>query len=242
MVLGEEEIAMSDSIYFKKCQDCTFTIRATCTKIFIESCDRIRFNFEGKVITHTVEVWKCKGFEAMFKTPVKTLQVDLCEGVKVEWEKSDDFNRVVWSATEDLSLSFGDSGTLTIGNHLVLTHYIEEHKINVGSQKMAKLNPNVNPETDQFIIRLLPNKITNKPTLLNELIVRLENGFPTTEREARQFEERQEANLQALARELLGKDVAIGKKKAVNVKVNRNGPCVCGSDKKYKKCCGTNAV
>ena len=69
---------------------------------------------------------------------------------------------------------------------------------------MAKLNPKIDAETDQFIVRLLPNKLTGKIQLLNELVVRLENGFPTTEREARQFEERQEANLQALARNLLG--------------------------------------
>lgn len=72
---------------------------------------------------------------------------------------------------------------------------------------MAQRNPKINAETDQFIIRLLPNKLTGKPQLANELIVRLENGFPTTEREARQFDERQEANLKQLAKEILGKVV-----------------------------------
>lgn len=67
------------------------------------------------------------------------------------------------------------------------------------------MNSKVNPETDQFIVRLLPHKATGQVQLLNELVVRLDNGFPTTEREARQFEERQEANLKALAKEMLGK-------------------------------------
>jgi hypothetical protein len=70
---------------------------------------------------------------------------------------------------------------------------------------VAKTNSRVNPTTDQFIVRLLPHKATGQLQLMNELVVRLDNGFPTTEREARQFEERQEANLKALAREMLGK-------------------------------------
>ncbi len=74
-----------------------------------------------------------------------------------------------------------------------------------GSTAIAETNSKIDAKTDQFICRLLPNRVTGQLQLLNELIVRLENGFPTTEREARQFEERQEANLQALARNLLGK-------------------------------------
>lgn len=50
-------------------------------------------------------------------------------------------------------------------------------------------------------------------TLLNEMIVRLDNGFPTTEREAREFEQRQEANLQKMAKELLGDHVQLNKNK-----------------------------
>lgn len=197
------------------------------TKIFIEGCDKVNFTFNGRVITQTVEVWKCNDFAMKANTAIKTLQIDLTNKADIQFEKADHFNRIVWAATEDLKLAFDDN---------------EEHKLEVGTKKMIEVNPNVKAETDQFIIRLLPNKLTGKLQLLNELIVRLENGFPTTERESRQFEEKQEANLQKLARDLLGKEIKIGKKKDVGPKVSRNDPCTCGSGKKYKKCCGTDAI
>jgi len=60
--------------------------------------------------------------------------------------------------------------------------------------------------------------------LRNELIIRLDNGFPTTEREEREFQRRQEANLQKLTKELLGKNINLGKKKTVGPKIRRNDP------------------
>jgi len=45
-------------------------------------------------------------------------------------------------------------------------------------------------------------------------MVRLANGFPTTEREAEEFDARQEKNLLALAKEVLGADIVLGPKKS----------------------------
>ena len=153
--------------------------------------------------------------------------MDLTKQIRVTYSTQADFNRVVWSATESMDLSFLD---------------LPEHRLLTGSSVMAAANPQLDPTSDQFIVRLIPHRVTGAIQLLNELIVRLDNGFPTTEREARQFEERQEANLQQLAREILGKDVRLGKKKDVGPKVKPNEPCKCGSGKKFKKCCGTNAL
>lgn len=81
-------------------------------------------------------------------------------------------------------------------------------------------------EVDQFIVRPLKDK------LMCELIVRLSNGFPTTEREASAFDKRQEENLQKLAKEA---GITIARKKGAK-KPGQNEPCHCGSGKKYKKC------
>jgi hypothetical protein len=219
---------MNDAVYFRKCSDCTYQLRGDCTKIFIESCERLTLVVEGRVLTHTMEVWKCRDVQLEVKTSVQTLQVDMCERVSVRYAKQAEFGRMVWSACEELALRFDDS---------------TEHQLSTGTtEMMAKTTTATVTKEDQFVVRLLANKISGTTQLLNELVVRLANGFPTTEREARQFDERQEANLQALARELLGKDVVIGKKKQDGPKVNRNEACSCGSGKKYKKCCGTNVV
>jgi len=56
------------------------------------------------------------------------------------------------------------------------------------------------------------------------LIIRLDNGFPTTEREEREFQRRQEANLQKLTNELLGKNIHLGRRKDIGPKIRRNDP------------------
>lgn len=48
--------------------------------------------------------------------------------------------------------------------------------------------PDFKERFDQFIIRYVKGK------LVQELIVRLKNGFPTTEREAAEFDENKEKN------------------------------------------------
>jgi uncharacterized protein YecA (UPF0149 family) len=67
----------------------------------------------------------------------------------------------------------------------------------------------------------------------------LKNGYPTTEREAADFERRQEANLQKLAQEM---GITINKKKPTGPKLKPNDPCHCNSGKKFKKCHGQYVV
>ena len=58
---------------------------------------------------------------------------------------------------------------------------------------MKIIYPNFDPTLDQFIIRFVSDK------LRSERVVRLENGYPTTEREAKAFDDRQEEALQKIA-------------------------------------------
>jgi len=69
---------------------------------------------------------------------------------------------------------------------------------------------------------------------VSEQIVRLANGYPTTEREAKAFDEKQEQLLKKLAQEA---GITIGKKKQEKIAPNSVCP-KCESGKKYKKCCG----
>jgi len=72
-----------------------------------------------------------------------------------------------------LAISFCDSP----GDNLI-TGY-EQKKVDI---------PDLNPESDQFILRFLEDK------LKDELVVRLQNGYPTTEREADEFDEKAKRN------------------------------------------------
>ena len=67
-----------------------------------------------------------------------------------------------------------------------------------------------------------------------ERVVRLVNGYPTTEREAKAFDDTQEEAIRKLAEQ---SGITI-KHKTDKPAVGRNDPCICGSVRKYKKCCG----
>jgi hypothetical protein len=221
--LAKADLSPNDTLYFKQCSDCEFVVDAMCTKIFIEGCQNLKIKVNERVITQTLEVWKCDAVDIDLNTKIQTVQLDLIKGARVNFSSKEHFNRLIWSAVDDLRLTFADAS---------------EHVLETGVQQMLASNANLT-QHDQFIVRLVPNKLSGQEQLLNEVIVRLENGFPTTEREARVFEERQEQNLQKLAKELLGKDIVLGKKKDDKPKVGRNDSCTCGSGKKFKKCCGT---
>ncbi|OUM70446.1 hypothetical protein PIROE2DRAFT_56757 [Piromyces sp. E2] len=223
----DKDVESTETLFFKGCENSKFVIAAMSTKVCIEKCKDCSFVFNGKVITQVQELWNNINVNVLNNTVIKTVQVDLCKGVDLCFDKTESFNRVVWAASENLKIHFKEKEA-------------SHHIVDTGISEMKKLNPTINEKVDQFIVRLIKNKVTEKVDLRNELIIRLDNGFPTTEREEREFQRRQEANLQKLTSELLGKNICLGKKKNVGPKIRRNDPCKCGSKKKYKNCCGSD--
>ena len=77
--------------------------------------------------------------------------------------------------------------------------------------------------------------------LLEELIVRLKNGYPTTEREAAFFDEQQKKKEEHMRKEAEKLIKFVPKKYLKSEeKVGRNEKCPCNSGKKYKACCGVH--
>lgn len=158
-----------------------------------------------------------------------TVQLDICTDVKLVYEKKDDYHQIVWAGVDNLAIEFN--------RH-------PEHNMVTGLTQMKDMHPDLtlNEQIDQFIIRFLEDG-----KLTPELIVRLANGYPTTNREAdawdaaqlkkEQITEEQIRRMIDLAPQLginnIGKVGADGKK----VKTKVNDPCPCGSGLKYKKCC-----
>jgi hypothetical protein len=155
--------------------------------------------------------------------------LDICKNVKLVFEKKEDYHQIVWAGVDTLTVEFNRS---------------PEHNLVTGLEQMKAAHPDLtlNDQIDQFIIRFLPDG-----KLTPELIVRLANGYPTTNREADEWDaaqarkeevtEEQIRKMIDLAPQLginsIGKVGADGKK----VKVRVNDPCPCGSGIKYKKCC-----
>lgn len=98
------------------------------------------------------------------------------------------FHSVVWAGTRDISLRITDKELhYEVGFFFFLKVF---HSAQTGFEQMRAKTDVLREDIDQFIIRYVDDE------LLNERLIRLENGFPTTQREKDDFEARQEKNMQ----------------------------------------------
>jgi len=220
-VIDADKLKENETLYFKNCEECEYIVEGKCTKIYIEGCKNTTVTLKGLIITSVVEIWKCDMFNLNVHTKIGTMQVDLCKGLNIVYAAKEYYDRLIWAGVHDFGLSFTDSPD----------HFTKE-----GFPEMQKKYTDLSEETDQFIIRFLDGK------LATEQIVRLANGYPTTEREAKEFDEEAKKTAEATeayVRQLVdAKSSKLGLKRLQKAKVPRNSPCTCGSGKKYKVCCG----
>lgn len=66
----------------KDCSDCTIVLPAgvVLSKLFVESCSRLRLALHGRLLTGHLEVWRCSDCALAVHAPLGTLQADLCTG------------------------------------------------------------------------------------------------------------------------------------------------------------------
>lgn len=157
-----------------------------------------------------MDIYSSTDLDFMLESPVLTIQIDQCSTTRFNFPNPEHFKMIVWAGCEGLEVCAGDKS------------------IRTGLTEMSKEFQNLRPDIDQFKIHMRLGEI------INERIMRLDNGYPTTHREAGEFDKRQEANIQKLA-ESLG--ITIHNKKQTGPKIGKNEPCPCGSGKKYKNCC-----
>jgi len=225
IVLHPDTIKPEATLYIKGCEDSEIVVLGKCTKIMIEGCRRTKVTLKGRILTNIVEVWKCADFGLTLFSDVKTLQLDICRNLALDFATRDHLGNIVWAGVYNLSIKFQDEPNFE--------PYVS------GFDHMKLQYEDLNPIHDQFIVRNIKGEITS------EQIVRLSNGYPTTEREAAAFDankEQNEKNAEDFIRKrLVDAGITLGKKKAEGPKVGRNDPCTCGSGKKAKKCCHTKA-
>jgi len=173
--LTPESLKRTETLFFKGCSNCEYIVEARCTKVLIESCTNLKVTFNSIVTTSTAEVWKCDNVSLSVNCKLETIQVDLSKTITVDFRRRDMIHQVVWAGVTDIKVSIpdGSGGKETVSS---------------GVTQMKEVYPDLQEQTDQFMIRVVETKLTS------EALVRLENGFPTTEREARAFEEREQRN------------------------------------------------
>jgi len=142
-------------------------------KVLIEDCHDCEIFLHGKILTNVVELWKCHNTTLHVDTEVFTLQVDLCQNLRVVYNHKKYLGSIVQAGIYGLNVKFNDYPELGFES---------------GFNELQKEYEGINDKTDQFITRFVENK------LLTESIVRLDNGFHTTERERQEFEEQKGEN------------------------------------------------
>jgi hypothetical protein len=207
------------TVYIKACSNSTYTINHRTTKIFIEGVKDTTIVVNGKVLTATIEAWRCENVTLQVNTKVKTLQLDISKKVSVDFDKLDNFQCVVWQNLDELNLSFQDR---------------HDYDLKTGFEHVKETYPDSDINIDQFIIRNLPD--LNREAVTSERCVRLKNGFLSTEREAEDWEKRNNAAKEKFVADFL-KQGGIHLNKSEGKKQKPNEPCACGSGNKFKKCC-----
>jgi len=225
ILLKNDDVKPEATLYIKGCEDSEIDFAAKCTKVMIEGCRRCKVIIRGRILTNITEVWKCADASIAVTADVRTLQLDICRNLTVEFGSREHLKNVIWAGVYNLSISFQDEPHTP--------PYVS------GFDHMKETYPDLSPITDQFFIRVV------KGELLAEQVVRLANGYPTTEREAQEFDTNKEKNEknaeEFIKKRLADAGITLGKKKADGPKVGRNDPCTCGSGKKAKKCCAASA-
>uniref|UniRef100_A0A7S4KUD8 C-CAP/cofactor C-like domain-containing protein n=1 Tax=Paramoeba aestuarina TaxID=180227 RepID=A0A7S4KUD8_9EUKA len=229
------------TIFISNCQDCDLTVDAVTTKIMMVGCRNIKLVLNGVVLTNSVEIWSCQEIQLeVNEILVATLQVDLCSNFHAQYSRRKLFHKMIWAAVENYTLSFKDDDAL-------LSSYSN------GYDEMIARYPG--EEFQKNIAQFIDSK-EEDGQIRSEKLLRLQNGFPTTEREQEEFNQKSERN-QKLAEEhyrgiinIVEKDKDLQKLGIKTVKreteetekIKPNALCSCNSRKKYKKCCGMKAA
>jgi len=218
VVLDEVALSPDDTVVIRNSNGSHFTLNGYCTKVMVANCNNCTFTFNGKILTATAEFFMCQALTIEQNTAIKTLQIDGCTGVTIAVDAEDNFQSIVWAGTRDMSVSFADTG-------LTGTTGFEQ----MSSRVLGGDEP-LREDISQFKTFLEDGEV------VTEKVIRLKNGFPSTEREKREFDERQAQNMAAFIKNSGLKIKRTGQRTATE-RPGRNDPCHCGSTKKYKKCC-----
>jgi len=133
----------------------------------------------GKCVSSITDLYKSSDISLIINVPIKTLQIDNTNHVKLQFGRLDYFHSVVWTASNDIELN-----VLSADGNM---------NMHLGIDVIHKKHPEavIQDDTDQFITRVIDGR------LLTEKVIRLANGFPSTQREKDAWDARQERNMQA---------------------------------------------
>ena len=173
VVLSSDVLPELPVVHVSKCDGCTVTLPAGshAIKLQMEGCTNCTLVVHGKVLAETLEIWECTDCKAELHTKCATVQLDGCGGIGLKYACAAHFDRVMHAGARRVSVTFDDEAVLA-----TTLDYDDLAKAEGGAP--------LDDKVDQFITRRVGG------ALLSELVIRLCNDFPTTQREAAEYAQR----------------------------------------------------
>ena len=180
-------------VVIRGCRNCTLTLPPTLTviKLQVEQCTGCVIQMSARNLTETVEVWECDGCKVRLDSKSSTMQVDKCTQLALTYASVAFFDRIMHTGPRALALAFDDAPSLAV-------------TLELDALRKAHNDETIDELTDQFITRRLT---PTSAALTTELVIRLCNEFPTTEREVAEYEQRtrvHEEKLDEVVESMLG--------------------------------------
>jgi len=153
-----------NAFYWRGCKNSKYkvTSNVTVVKVMIENCKDCTISLAGPITTNVVEVWRCENLTIDVDTDVFTLQIDLCNNVKVRYTHKKHMGSIVQAGIKGFRIDFQDYPDMSFDS---------------GYHELLITRPEINDTTDQFITRFVDDK------LLTEPVVRDKKGMHSTQRE-----------------------------------------------------------
>jgi len=157
------------NLFWKGCSKSEFSLskRINPVKLFIQECDDCIFYVNSILTTRVIELWRCKNVVVHIDVEIGTFQVDISSNITISYQHKKQLGSVVQAGVENLIIQFKDA---------------EESNFVTGVSLLKEQYQDYD-ENDQFITRWINKDI------LTERIVRIQGGYPSTERELKESEE-----------------------------------------------------
>lgn len=172
---GSDGLPELPVIILRGCKGCTITLPAELViiKLQVEHCEHCTVNMESRLLTETTEVWDCLATSVRLGSKSSTVQLDKCDGVRLTYAKATYLDRIMHTGARKVQVAFDDHPELGT-------------TLDFDELQAQRPETKLDDTTDQFITR----RLESTAALSTELVIRLCNDFPTTEREVREFEQR----------------------------------------------------
>ncbi|KAJ3386486.1 hypothetical protein HDU92_002439 [Lobulomyces angularis] len=105
------------TLFFRNCEQSNFTVKGKFTKIMIENCTGVKFNFsdELKVVTSILEIWNSNVVEFDLSAKIHMIQVDNSRDLRININSKENFSELIWNNSDEILIKVlkkknGDKG------------------------------------------------------------------------------------------------------------------------------------